>query len=59
MKTITKIIASAIALVGLVMLVGDLPEANIVHFAFVKIAGLAALYAGVKMWERYIPNEEV
>ena len=58
-KTIVKIGAVAATLVALVLLLGDLPKVNLVHFAFVKICGLALLWGAVKVWEANIPEEEI
>lgn len=59
MKTTIKILASIAALFGLLLLLGDTPRANMVTFASVKILGLAILYGAVKIWENFMPNEEV
>lgn len=57
-NTIVKLISALVAVVALVLLVGDLPDVNMVHFAFVKIAGIALLFIAGKVWERFIPNDE-
>lgn len=59
MKTTMKVIASLGALFGLFLLVSDMPEASMVTFASVKILGLAFLYGAVKVWEHFIPTEEI
>lgn len=58
-NVIIKLFAALVAGIALVLLVGDLPDVNLVHFAFVKIAGVALLYLAGKVWEKFIPNEEV
>ena len=57
--TIIKTIASIAALLGLLMLVGDMPDAGLIRFATVKAAGFAILWGAVKVWERYIPDESI
>lgn len=42
-------VAGLVALCGLVMLVGDTPEANALTFAAVKICGGALLYIAYKV----------
>lgn len=60
MKTILiKIIASIAALLGLLMLVGDMPEASVATFVTAKISGAAILWVAVRIMEKYIPKEEV
>ena len=59
MKTTVKIIASLGALFGLFLLVSEMPDASMVTFASVKILGLAVLYGAVKVWEHFIPTEDI
>lgn len=60
MKTIIiKTVASVAALLGLLLLVSEMPDANMVNFAAVKILGLFILWVAVKVWERYIPDESI
>ena len=60
MKTmLIKILASVAALLGLLLLVSEMPEANMVNFAAVKIAGLFILWVAVKIWEKFIPDETI
>ncbi len=54
-----KIIASVAALLGLLLLVGEMPEANMVNFVAVKILGLFILWVAVKVWEKFIPEEQI
>ena len=54
-----KVIASLGALFGLFLLVSDMPDASMVTFASVKILGLAVLYGSFKVWERFIPTEDI
>ncbi len=56
---IIKTASCIAALVGLLMLVGDMPEASIVATVTAKIAGAAILWGAVRIMERYIPKEEV
>lgn len=56
---IIKTVASVAALLGLLLLVSEMPEANMVNFAAVKILGLFILWVAVKVWERYIPDESI
>lgn len=58
-KQAVKAIAVLVAVIALVMLVGDMPDASLVHFAAVKIAGLALLWGAAKILEKEIPFEEV
>jgi len=58
-QLIIKAIVAVLAIVALVMLVGDMPEASAITFASAKIAGLALLLAAVRIWDRNIPEEEV
>lgn len=58
MKTILIKTASCIAvLTGLLMLVGDVPGASLGKFAALKAAGAALLWAGARIYERFIPDE--
>ena len=60
MKTmLIKIIASVAALLGLLLLVSEMPDANMVNFAAFKILGLFILWVAVKVWERFIPDESI
>lgn len=54
-----KIIASVAALLGLLLLVSDMPEASIAATVTAKIAGAAILWVAAKVMEKYIPEEEV
>lgn len=56
---IIKIVASVAALLGLLLLVSEMPEANMVNFAAVKILGLFILWVAVKVWEKFIPEESI
>ena len=56
---IIKTVASVAALLGLLLLVSEMPDANMVNFAAVKILGLFILWVAVKVWERYIPDESI
>lgn len=56
---IIKTVASVAALLGLLLLVSEMPDANMVNFAAVKILGLFILWVAVKVWERFIPDESI
>lgn len=56
---IIKTASCIAALVGLLMLVGDIPDASVVTFATAKIAGAAILWVAARVMEKYIPEEEV
>ena len=58
-QSIIKSIAAVLTIVALVMLVGDLPEASTVVFTVAKAAGFALLLAAIRIWNKYIPEEEV
>lgn len=59
MKNITvNAVAGLVALTGLIMLIGDVPEANAVTFAAVKICGGALLWAAYKALEKVHPEWE-
>ena len=57
--TAIKIIASIAALLGLLMLVADMPDAGLLTFTLAKAAGLAIVYSSVKLWEKHIPDETI
>ena len=54
---IIKTVACIAALVGLLMLVGDMPEAGIASLAAAKITGAALLWAAAKLYEKFIPED--
>lgn len=56
---IIKTASCIAALVGLLMLVGDMPEASIATFVTAKIAGAAILWVAARVMEKYIPEEEM
>ena len=59
MKAIIIKAATSIAvLAGLLMLVGDVPGAGIGKFTAIKSAGAALLWAGGKLYEKFIPDDE-
>ena len=51
-------VVGLVALAALVMLVGDLPEANTMTFVTVKLCGGALLWAAYKALERMHPEWE-
>lgn len=57
-KNIIKLIAAALAIVALVLILGELPNASMVHFAAVKIFGTALLWAAAKLME-CVTQEEI
>ena len=52
-------ILAAVALVVLVLILGELPEASMVTFVSAKITGCVLLLAAGKIWEHTMPEEEV
>jgi hypothetical protein len=54
---IIKTVACIAALIGLLMLVGDMPDAGLGEISVVKLGGLALLYAGSKIIDHYYPEE--
>lgn len=58
-KYITMAILAAVALVGLVLILGELPEVSMVTFVSAKITGCALLLAAGKVWEHTIPEENI
>ena len=58
-ELIIKTASCIAALVGLLMLVGDMPEASIAATVTAKIAGAAILWVAARVMEKYIPKEEV
>ena len=58
-ELIIKTIVATLAIAALVMLVGDLPGASLLIFSMAKVAGIALLLVAVRIWDKYIPEEEV
>ena len=56
---IIKTASCIAALVGLLMLVSDMPEASIATTVTAKIAGAAILWGAARVMEKYIPEEEI
>ena len=56
---IIKAVMAVVALIGLLMLVGDMPEASVATFVTAKISGAAILWVAARVMEKYIPKEEV
>ena len=56
---IIKSIMAALALVGLLLLVADMPEATIAKVVIAKAAGAVLLFASARIMEKYIPEETV
>lgn len=56
---IIKSIMAALALVGLLLLVADMPEATIAKVVIAKAAGAAILWGAARIMEKYIPEETV
>lgn len=50
--------AGFVTLAALVMLLGDMPEAGVLTFAFVKVCGGVLLWASSKAMERVHPEWE-
>lgn len=57
-KIIINAVAGPVALTGLSMLIGDVPEANAVTFASVKICGGALFWIAYKALEKVHPEWE-
>lgn len=58
MKTmLIKIIACIAALLGLLMLVGEMPGASIAAFAAAKLTGAALVWGAAKVYEKFIPED--
>lgn len=57
-KFIINAAACFVALAALVMLLGDMPEANAMTFVAVKLCGGALLWAAYKALERLHPEWE-
>ena len=57
--TIIKTAACIAALLGLLLVVADMPDAGLLTFTLAKAAGLAVVYSSVKLWEKHIPDETI
>ena len=59
MRTIIiKIVASSAALLGLLILVGDMPGASLGKFAVVKLLGLLIFLGAARALEKILPEEQ-
>jgi len=58
-QLIIKSIVAVLAIIALVLLVGDLPEASLLIVGSAKLAGLALLLAAARVWDKNIPEEEI
>ena len=58
-QSIIKSIVAVLTIIALVMLVGDMPNASTIIFTVAKVAGFALLLAAIRIWNKYIPEEEV
>lgn len=56
---IIKSIIAVLAIVALVMLIGDMPNVNLFIVSMTKIAGIALLLAAARVWEKHIPEENI
>lgn len=56
---IIKSIIAVLAIVALVMLIGDMPNANLFIVSMTKIAGIALLLAAARVWEKHMPEENI
>lgn len=56
---IIKATAAILTIVGLVLLLGDMPDASVLGFITAKAGGAALLLCMNRLWEKYIPEEEV
>lgn len=52
-----KIIAGIAALLGLLMLVGEMPEASIAAFAAAKLTGAALVWGAAKLYDEFITED--
>lgn len=60
MKNIViKSVASVAALLGLLLLVSEMPEASLGKFVAVKALGLIIFWLAAKAWEKFIPEEQI
>jgi len=58
-QLIVKTIVAVLAIIALVLLVGDLPESSLLIVGSAKLAGLALLLAAARVWDKNIPEEEI
>ena len=58
-QLVIKSIVVVLAIVALIMLVGDMPNASAFIFSVAKIGGCALLLAAARIWDKNIPEEEV
>ena len=56
---IIKSIIAVLAIVALVMLIGDMPNVNLFIVSMTKIAGIALLLAAARVWEKHMPEENI
>ena len=56
-ELIIKTVSGIAALLGLLMLVGEMPEASIAAFAAAKLTGAALVWGAAKLYEKFIPED--
>lgn len=56
-ELIIKTVSGIAALLGLLMLVGEMPEASIAAFAAAKISGAALLWGAAKLYDEFITED--
>ena len=58
-EIIIKATAAVLTLIGLLLMIGDMPDASVLGFVSAKAGGAALLLLTNRIWEEYIPEEEV
>lgn len=56
-ESIIKTVSGIAALLGLLMLVGEMPGAGIAAFAAAKITGAALVWAAAKLYDKFITED--
>ena len=56
---IEKAALVAVSMIGVFLLLADMPKAGLMAVVIVKAAGALMLYAGARALERILPEEEV
>jgi hypothetical protein len=56
-ELIIKTVSGIAALLGLLMLVGEMPGASIAAFAAAKLTGAALVWGAAKAYEKFIPED--
>ena len=58
-QLIIKSIVAGLALIALILLVGDMPNTGTLIITMAKLAGFALLLAAARIWDKNVPEEEV